>query len=98
MDMHSSDNKRPSCDFADERDALDCKVDALQVQEGGALIHVNVPDRKEEGGEDQNFAAETELIATLTRSDWRQCIEANENTSFCIPFSIRILKVCQPRT
>ncbi len=71
MDMHSLDDKRRSFDFADERDTLDCKVDALQVQGGGALTHIILPNRKEEDGEERNFAAETELIAILTRSDWR---------------------------
>ncbi len=95
MDVHSSDDERPSRDFADERDVLDCKVDSLQVQVEGALTHISIPDRKEEDAEDhQSFAAETKLITTLTRSDWRQCIEAHENTSLCIPFSIRTLKVC----
>ncbi len=93
MDIHSSDDKRQSCGFADEQDALGYKVDALQVQGWEGFTHVILPDRKEEGEEEQNFAAETELIATLTRSDWRQYIEADEDASFCIPFSIRTLKV-----
>ncbi len=98
MNTHSLDDKRRSCGFADERGTLGCKVNALQVQEGGASTHRILPEGKEEDGEERNFASETELVAILTRSDWRRCIETDKNDSFCVPFSIQMLKVCQPRT